>query len=107
VLSDAVLTDGDDVRFTPPAEVELPRTVRDMAESTMAPLDPAARRVLRAAAAQEAVALGALATCVGRDVASVESALASLRAAGLVSDNGGAVRVTDTALRAALRDTSR
>ena len=107
VLSDAVVTEGDDVRFTAPAEVELPRTMRDMAESAMAPLDDTARRVLRAAAAQEGVAPGALAKSVGRDLASVESALASLRGSGLVSDEGGAVRVTDTALRAALRDASR
>ncbi len=107
VLSEAVVTEGDDVRFTAPAEVELPRTVRDMAESTMASLDPAARRVLRATAGQEAITRSALATSVGRDVASVESALASLRGLGLVSDEGGAVRVTDTALRAALRDASR
>ena len=102
VQAGAVAIEGDDVRFTPPAEVELPRTVRELAESCAAALDVPAQRVLRVAASRDATPRGALAGAAGLGAASLESALGSLRAAGLVSDEGGVVRVTDAALRAAL-----
>ncbi len=104
VLSEAVEIEGDDVRFTLPAAVELPRTVRDVAASSVASLDDDARRVLRAAAAHESIARAALGATAGLDHGALDAALATLRKAGMVSDEGGAVRVSDAALRAAIRD---
>lgn len=98
----AVRIDGDEVHFEAPEVVQLPRTVRDLAESCEVAFDAPIRRVLRVLSSREATPRGVLAGALGLGAPSLDAALTTLRTAGLLSEEGGMLRVSNAVLRAVL-----